>query len=74
MEKRIENHPILGESPKGKYLKSKEFKDFQRALFIYGDAFAQDYDILYFREGVDYDDAIIKDIENGAEIYRRKIA
>ena len=65
---------VFGESPKGKYLKSKEFKDFQRALFIYGDAFAQDYDILYFREGIDYDDAIIKDIENGAEIYRRKIA
>ena len=55
-------------------MKSKEFKNFQRALFIYGDAFAQDYDILYFCEGIDYDDAIIKDIENGAEIYRRKIA
>ena len=65
---------VFGDYPKGKYLKSKEFKDFQRALFLYGDAFGQDYDILYFRDGVEYDDAIIKDIENGAEIYRRKIA
>lgn len=65
---------VFGDYPKGKYLKSKEFKDFQRALFLYGDAFEQDYDILYFRDGVEYDDAIIKDIENGAEIYRRKIA
>ena len=65
---------VFGDYPKGKYLKSKEFRDFQRALFLYGDAFGQDYDILYFRDGVEYDDAIIKDIENGAEIYRRKIA
>lgn len=65
---------VFGDSPKGKYLKSKEFKDFQRALFLYGDAFGQDYDILYFRDGIQYDDDIIKDIENGAEIYRREIA
>lgn len=65
---------VFGDSSKGKYLKSKEFKDFQRALFLYGDAFGQDYDILYFRDGVQYDDDIIKDIENGAEIYRREIA
>ena len=65
---------VFGNHPKGKYLKSKEFKDFQRALFLFGGDFAQDYDILYFRDGVGYDDAIIKDIEKGAEIYRRKTA
>ena len=65
---------VFGEQSKNKYLKSKEFKDFQRSLFLFGDAFSQDYDILYFRDGVEYMDAIIDDINNGAEIYRRKSA
>lgn len=65
---------VFGTQTKNKYLRSKEFKDFQRSLFMYGDAFSQDYDILYFCDGVEYTDAIIADIENGAEIFRRKIA
>lgn len=65
---------VFGTQKKNKYLRSKEFKDFQRSLFMYGDAFSQDYDILYFCDGVEYTDAIIADIENGAEIFRRKIA
>ena len=65
---------VFGEQSKNKYIKSKEFKEFQRSLFLFGDAFSQDYDILYFRDGVEYMDAIIDDINNGAEIYRRKTA
>lgn len=62
---------VFGKEPKTKYLKSKEFKAFHRALFLF-DNLVQDYDILYFRDGVSYDDAIVKDIENGVEIYRRQ--
>ena len=51
-----------------------KLKDFQRSLFVFGNSFEQDYDILYFCDGVEYTDAIIDDIENGAEIYRRKTA
>lgn len=65
---------VFGTQKKNKYLRSKEFKDFQRSLFMYGDAFSQDYDILYFCDGVEYTDAIVADIENGAEIFRRKLA
>ena len=32
----------------------------------------QDYDILYFCDGEEYDDIILNDINHGAEIYRRR--
>lgn len=65
---------VFGDSPKGQCFKSKEYKDFVRAVLLFDKTFEQDYDILYFRDGVKYDDAIIKDIEKGTEIYRRKTA
>ncbi|WP_405381182.1 nucleotidyltransferase domain-containing protein [Phascolarctobacterium sp.] len=65
---------VFGESSKAKYLKSKEFKEFQKNLFLFGDAFSQDYDILYFCEDGKNSDSIMEDIEKGAEIYRRKVA
>lgn len=65
---------VFGVQTKNRYLRSKEFKDFQRSLFVFDDSFNQDYDILYFCDGVEYTDAIIDDVENGAEIYRRKTA
>ena len=60
---------VFGDQTKGKYLQSKEFMDFQGKVFQYG--FEQDYDILYFQEGKKYDDQILVDINQGAEIFRR---
>lgn len=65
---------VFGNTSKSKCYKSKEYKDFVRSILLYGNDFLQNYDILYFRDGEKYDDVIIKDIENGAEIYRRKSA
>lgn len=62
---------VFGKKKQNEYLRSKEFKDFQHRLFAFGNDFKQDYDILYFCDGVEYKDAILNDINNGAEIYRR---
>lgn len=62
---------VYGHKSKSSYLKTKEFKDFHRNLFLYKSDDAQDYDILYFVSGKNYDDAIMKDISNGTTIYRR---
>ncbi len=62
---------VFGEKNQTEYLRSKEFKEFQRNLFMFGNDFTQDYDILYFCDNKKYDDAILADIANGAEIYRR---
>lgn len=60
---------VFGRMPKAKYLGSSEFRRFQDQLFLYD--LDQDYDILYFREGQDYKDPIMEDINRGTEIYRR---
>lgn len=62
---------IFGKKSRNDYLKSSEFKKFQRTLFSFGGDFSQDYDILYFCDGKSYSDGIINDINNGTEIYRR---
>lgn len=62
---------VFGKKSQNAYLKSKEFKQFQRKLFSFDNTFTQDYDVLYFCDGVEYKDAIMNDINNGAEIYRR---
>ena len=63
---------VFGKKSRNAYLKSKEFKQFQRKLFAFDDTFSQDYDVLYFCNDVEYNDAIMRDIKNGAEIYRRE--
>ena len=60
---------IFGDMAKARYLGTLEFRKFQDQLFLYD--LDQDYDILYFREGQHYQDAIMDDIGKGAEIYRR---
>lgn len=63
---------VFGDMSKSKYLTSKEFRSFHDKVFLFD--MDQDYDILYFRDGQSYKDAIMEDINNGAEIYRRKEA
>ena len=63
---------VFGDQTKGKYLKSKEFKDFQRQIFLYD--MNQDYDILYFTDGKKGNDLIMQDISAGLEIYMRESA
>lgn len=62
---------VFGKQTKNEYLKSDEFKKFHRKLFSFGGDFSQDYDIIYFCDGIEYSDRIFTDIKNGAEIYRR---
>ena len=65
---------VFGNTAKTKYLKSKEFKDFHKNLFSFKNDFSQDYDILYFYENQNHSDAIMTDINNGIEIYRRSMS
>ena len=60
---------VFGNMTKSSYLKSKEFKAFQDAIFRFD--FAQDYDILYFSDRQPHSDPILNDIFTGTEIYRR---
>ena len=61
---------VFGNMSKSRYLSSTEFKKFQDQLFLYD--LDQDYDILYFCEGQEHHDAIMTDIAQGTEIYRRE--
>jgi len=63
---------VFGNQTKGKYLQSKEFRDFHREVFLFD--MNQDYDILYFKDGKKYTDQIMNDIAEGIEIYRRESA
>ena len=60
---------VFGSLGKNRYLKSAEFRDFQRRLFAFDPV--QDYDILYFPEDCCDQSRIMQDIGKGAEIYRR---
>ena len=62
---------VFGKKKQNAYLRSKEFKQFQKGLFLFGGDFLQDYDILYFCDDVDSGDAILEHIRKGTEIYRR---
>ena len=62
---------VFGKKKQNEYLRSKEFKNFQRQLFSFGNDFSQDYDILYFCESKNYTDAILEDVNKGVVIYRR---
>lgn len=62
---------VFGKKSKTSYLKSKEFKEFHRNVFMYKSSEGQDYDILYFVNEKEYRDSIMRDIENGIPIYRR---
>ena len=62
---------VFGDKPQHEYLRSEEFKRFQRRLFAFENDYKQDYDILYFREHGRNDSAIMADIASGTEIYRR---
>ena len=61
---------VFGSSPPAEYLRSKEYKAFQRRLFSF-DNYGQDYDILYFSGSTHDNVPIMGDIAKGTEIYRR---
>ncbi len=63
---------VFGDQAKGKYLQSKEFREFHRQLFLFD--MNQDYDILYFTNGKTHTDRIMNDIAEGIEIYTRRPA
>ncbi len=62
---------VFGKMSKAKYLRSKEYDKFHTDVILYGGNFKQDYDILYFSEPAKNTGAVMDDIENGVEIYRR---
>ena len=61
---------VFGRKKRNEYLRSGEFKSFQRKLFSFGDV-SQNYDILYFCDEKTGDDPIMRDIDSGTEIFRR---
>ena len=60
---------VFGSRSKGRYINSKEFRDFKSNLFRFD--WDQEYDVLYFRENTECRDPIMMDISQGVEIYRR---
>ncbi len=60
---------VFGDKSKSSYIDSKEFRAFKNGLFRFD--WDQDYDILYFKEGEEYKDAVMNDIRQGVEIFRR---
>lgn len=62
---------VFGSKTKSRYLESKEFETFRRALHQFD--WNQDYDVLYFKEGFHKSAAIMSDIEHGVEIFRRNL-
>ena len=62
---------VFGNKDKGRYIDSKEFRDFKSAIFRFD--WNQDYDVLYFVDGIEYNAAIMNDINKGVEIYRRNV-
>ena len=61
---------VFGNQSKASYLRSKEFREFRNQVFLYD--LNQDYDILYFTDGKQQEDQIMKDIDKGVEIFRRE--
>lgn len=62
---------VFGKEGQNAYLRSKEFKQFQRRLFALDNTFSQDYDVLYFCDNIECDNDIMRSIKRGIEIYRR---
>ena len=60
---------VFGSKSKGSYIDSKEFRAFKSGLFRFD--WDQDYDVLYFKDDEECKDAIMKDISQGIEIFRR---
>ncbi len=60
---------VFGKQTKGKYLLSKEYRDFRKRIFQFD--MDQDYDILYFEDGKKQAAQIMENIDNGIELYRR---
>ena len=60
---------VFGTKSKASYLKSKEYRNFRNQIFLYD--LNQDYDILYFTDGKNQEDLIMKGINNSVEIFRR---
>ena len=60
---------VFGEKESNRYIDSLEFHRFTGALYEFD--WGQNYDILYFKEGKEYKDNIMRFIDKGIEIYRR---
>ena len=62
---------VFGDKKPYIYLKSAEFRCFNDNVFAFNDFDGQDYDILYFVDNTNDDSELMKNIKQGAEIYRR---
>lgn len=60
---------VFGSETRSKFLRSHDFKRFIDQVFLYD--MDQDYDILYFREGSQEKAGILRQVNQGLEIYRR---
>ena len=60
---------VFGQKDSSRYIDSSEFHKFTGALYEFD--WNQNYDILYFKDGKEYKDNIMKFIDKGIEIYRR---
>lgn len=62
---------VFGDKKPYVYLKSAEFRNFNDNIFAFNDFDGQNYDILYFIDNANDDSELMKNIRQGAEIYRR---
>lgn len=61
---------IFGDKTESRFLKSKQFEQFERELYGFGEF--QDYDILYFQNGRKKEAKVLEDIRSGEVIYQKE--
>jgi predicted nucleotidyltransferase len=61
---------IFGDKTEYKFLRSKQFKEFEKQAYAFGEF--QDYDVLYFQNGKKINGNIMDDINEGKVIYRKR--
>lgn len=62
---------IFGNKSETRFIKSKQFEKFERALYRFGEF--QDYDILYFQNGNIMEEKIMEEVRAGAVIYKKGV-
>jgi predicted nucleotidyltransferase len=62
---------IFGDKTEYKFLRSKQFKEFERQIYTFGEF--QDYDVLYIQNGKKINGNIMDDINEGKLIYMKKV-
>ncbi|MCD8021747.1 MAG: nucleotidyltransferase domain-containing protein [Lachnospiraceae bacterium] len=64
---------LFGSMRLSQYYRSKDYRRFLNSVYSYNNHLDyQDYDILYYQSGKEYDDNILEDINRGVVLYEKE--